>query len=195
MYQAFEWYTPSDPHTPNHSHWSYLRTQLPHLSALGISTLWLPPGCKAGNPHGNGYDIYDLWDLGEFDWKGQRPTKWGSKEELVSLCRAAREHRIGVIWDAVLNHRSSADFCEEVLAVPVSAQDRTKEIGREREILAWTRFDFPARKGRYSGLRLTKEDFNAIDWDDKRKERGIFRWSDRRWASDVDGELGNYDFL
>lgn len=104
MYQAFEWFTPSFPHSFN-SYWKQLTATIPHLRDLGISTLWLPPGCKADNPTGNGYDIYDLWDLGEFDWKMQRPTKWGSKEELMELCRVAKEGNVGVVWDAVLNHR------------------------------------------------------------------------------------------
>lgn len=81
--------------------------------------LWLPPGCKAGNPKGNGYDIYDLWDLGEFDWKGQRPTKWGCKEELEALCAEARRLEVGVLWDAVLNHRVAADFSEELHGIKV----------------------------------------------------------------------------
>jgi hypothetical protein len=118
LYQAFEWYTPSDPNSGN-SYWKQLASNLPRLKELGIDLIWLPPGCKAGNPEGNGYDIYDLWDLGEFDWKGQRPTKWGSREDLNALCGCAKALGLRLIWDAVLNHRTAADFSEEIEGVEV----------------------------------------------------------------------------
>jgi glycosidase len=133
MYQSFEWYTPSDPHS--NSHYGYLISKLTTLERLGVSTLWLPPGCKAGNPKGNGYDIYDLWDLGEFDWKGQRPTKWGSREELDQLCRTAKDRGIGLLWDAVLSHRSAADWAEEVKAVEVD--DKDMYSGALRHFYEW----------------------------------------------------------
>lgn len=93
--QAFEWYSHSGL-------WQRLQQQLPSFKAVGFDHIWLPPGCKASHAGTNGYDLYDLYDLGEFDWKGTRSTKWGSKEELVDLSRAAKEHGIGLIWDAVL---------------------------------------------------------------------------------------------
>ena len=33
---------------------------------------------KADSPDGNGYGIYDLFDLGEFDQKGSVATKWSA---------------------------------------------------------------------------------------------------------------------
>ena len=63
--------------------------------------------------------MYDLYDLGEFDQKGSRSTKWGSKEELISLSSKAQEVGIGLTWDAVLNHRAGGDFTERCKAVEV----------------------------------------------------------------------------
>lgn len=117
MFQGFEWY--SYP-TATASHWKRLTTALPHLQAIGIDTIWLPPGCKASSPKGNGYDIYDLYDLGEFNQKGSRATKWGTKEELVELCQTAKGLGVGVIWDAVLNHKAAADGRETCQAVKVN---------------------------------------------------------------------------
>lgn len=37
------------------------------------------------------YDVYDLCDLGEFDQKGQVDTKWGSKQDLLSLSEKAKD--------------------------------------------------------------------------------------------------------
>lgn len=48
---------------------------------------------------GNGYDIYDLFDLGEFPNKEdskQTRTKWGTKDELVDAVRQARECGVAV---------------------------------------------------------------------------------------------------
>src|SRR5256885_2606000 len=110
MFQGFEWYVPAD-----HRHWKRLQRAMPQLSAIGIDQMWIPPGCKASWRGSNGYDIYDLYDLGEFDWKGLRATKWGTKEELVSMANAASNCGIGILWDAVLNHKAGADFTEPCL--------------------------------------------------------------------------------
>jgi alpha-amylase len=74
------------------------------------------------DPCGNGYDVYDLYDLGEFDQKGSRATKWGTKEELLELTAAARDLSVGVHWDAVLNHKAGADSTERFLAVQVDSE-------------------------------------------------------------------------
>ena len=114
MFQAFEWHVPDDQ-----AHWRRLLQELPTLKRMGVDNIWIPPGCKAMSPSGNGYDIYDLYDLGEFDQKGTRPTKWGTKEELQNLIAGAQDKGIGVYWDAVLNHKAGADFTESFPAVKV----------------------------------------------------------------------------
>lgn len=114
MMQAFEWYVPADQ-----KHWLRLRDAVEGLKATGIDNIWIPPGCKASSPQGNGYDIYDLYDLGEFDQKGSRSTKWGSKEELKQLVAKATEVGVGIYWDAVLNHKAAADYTEKCLVVEV----------------------------------------------------------------------------
>ena len=112
MFQGYEWYTLS-----NQDHWRRLTSALLYLRAIGIDTIWVPPGAKASSPKSNGYDVYDLYDLGEFDQKGSRATKWGSREDLLHLCETARREGIGIIWDAVLNHRAGADGTESTIAV------------------------------------------------------------------------------
>jgi alpha-amylase len=95
MLQGFEWYVPDD-----HKHWKRLEGQMAQLKATGIDNIWIPPACKASSPSGNGYDIYDLYDLGEFEQKGSRGTKWGTKEELMSMAKAADKAGVGIYWDA-----------------------------------------------------------------------------------------------
>lgn len=112
LFQTFEWHTPGQ-------HYPRLLRALPGLAEIGITSLWLPPGCKANSPQGNGYDCYDLWDLGEFDQKWTRATKWGSKEELNRLIAKAKKLGVQVYWDAVLNHKTAGDTTEECWAVEV----------------------------------------------------------------------------
>ena len=112
--EAFEWHVPAD-----RRHWTRLKLALPKLKAIGVDMIHLPPGCKGMDPAGSGYDIYDLYDLGEFDQKGAIPTKWGTKEELEDLICQARELGMHVLWDAVLNHKAGADFAERFKAVKV----------------------------------------------------------------------------
>lgn len=112
--QTFEWHVPAD-----RQHWRRLQNRLPEYKAIGVDQIWVPPGCKGMDANGNGYDIYDLYDLGEFDQKGAVPTKWGTKRELEDLMCQAQNLGIGVIWDAVLNHKAGADYPEPFQAVKV----------------------------------------------------------------------------
>jgi glycosidase len=123
MFQGFEWYVPAD-----HRHWKRLQSVMPQLNAIGIDQIWIPPGCKASWRGSNGYDIYDLYDLGEFDWKGLRATKWGTKEELVDMTNAASSCGIGILWDAVLNHKAGADYKESCHAVKVDPKGEKKDV-------------------------------------------------------------------
>lgn len=74
------------------------------------------------DPCGIGYDIYDLYDLGEFDQKGTIATRWGSKKDLQELVRAAEDVNIGIYWDTVLNQKAGADSTENFMAVRVDPE-------------------------------------------------------------------------
>lgn len=114
MLQGFEWYIPND-----NQHWRRLERIVPTLAELGVNTLWIPPACKGFGWDSVGYDIYDLYDLGEFEQKGTVATKYGTKSELVSLTHVAQQFGIGVIFDTVISHKAGADDFEEVKAVRV----------------------------------------------------------------------------
>lgn len=212
--QGFEWYLPGftiktlrerglyiDQKV---SHWRRLIDLLPQISDLGFTSVWIPPACKATNPNDVGYGVYDLYDLGEFDTKGSVGTKWGTKDELQAFCSQAKQLNIDIIFDAVLNHKAAADASEEALAVRVNPRNRTQELDQQPRIVrTWTRFDFGARRGKYSTLMYTKDHFSGIDWDDNAKEKAIFKFvgqrpngSNKGWAVDVARkENGNYDYL
>lgn len=122
LFQGFEWNVPAD-----HKHWQRLIKVLPALKQIGIDNVWLPPACKAANgKEGNGYDIYDLYDLGEFDQKGSRSTKWGSREELAELVEKSESEGVGLYFDAVLNHKAGADNKEKCRVVEVDDNGRSR---------------------------------------------------------------------
>ncbi|KAF2756824.1 thermostable alpha-amylase [Pseudovirgaria hyperparasitica] len=170
MFQGFEWHVPADG-----QHYQRLTRILSSLQDIGFSSVWLPPGCKADNPAGNGYDCYDLWDLGEFEQKQQTRTKWGLKEDLKQLSDNAKELGIDLYWDAVLNHRQGGDHTEKVKLVEVNSEDRIQEMCKPYETEAWLKFDFEGRNGKYSSFQLGAEHFIATDWDNNNGKKGIFK--------------------
>ncbi|KAK4545322.1 hypothetical protein LTR36_003502 [Oleoguttula mirabilis] len=186
LFQTFEWHTPSQPPPPNEthspsSHYARLTRVLPQLSSLGVTSIWLPPGCKANDPQGNGYDCYDLWDLGEFDQKWARSTKWGSREELADLMGVARREGVECIWDAVLNHKTAGDATDESWAVEVDGEDRRVETSSPRKIEAWLKYEFPGRDRegmKYSKMRWRAEHFNGTDWDQRAEKNAIYKLVD-----------------
>jgi alpha-amylase len=70
-----------------------------------------------------------------------------------------------------------------------------KEITKPKEIDAWTDFDFPGRGTKYSPFKWKKEHFTGVDYDQRSKSRGIWKFRGKKWAYDVDEEHANYDFL
>ncbi|OOF95485.1 glycoside hydrolase family 13 protein [Aspergillus carbonarius ITEM 5010] len=190
MLQAFEWHVPADQ-----GHWRRLQHALPSFKAIGVDNIWIPPASKGMDPCGNGYDNYDLYDLGEFEQKGSRATKWGTKEELQSLAARAQEFGIGIYCDAVLNHKAGADYTERFPAARVDPQERNTEISSPEEIEGWVGFNFPGRGDRYSSMMYNQHHFSGVDWDQKHQKSGVYKLDGHDWAKDVARENGNYDYL
>ncbi|EHA28337.1 alpha-amylase, partial [Aspergillus niger ATCC 1015] len=202
LFQAFEWHVPATPNTADkRSHWRRLQHALPAIHSLGVTSIWIPPGCKGMDAHGNGYDIYDLYDLGEFDQKGAVRTKWGTRGELEDLVRDANALGVGVLWDAVLNHKAGADSVERFEGVRVDDDRRDIEDGNPQQISGWTSFTFPGRGTTYSPLQYHWQHFSGVDWDDAQQRKAIYKIldpsrPDKNWAQDVGtDENGNYDYL
>lgn len=208
MMQGFEWHVPADQR-----HWKRLRKALPSLKDIGVDNIWIPPGCKGMDPSGTGYDLYDMYDLGEFYQKGCRATRWGSKESLQRFGRVAQKLSIGIYWDTVLNHKAGADYTESFAAVKVNPKGifftyrffhhtnripgRNTEISRPEEIAGWVGFNFPGRGNKYSSMKYHALHFTGVDWNDTHKEHAIYKTvgPNKGWASDVSDENGNYDYL
>lgn len=192
MLQAFEWNVPNEG-----NHYDFLREQIPELAEAGITALWLPPVTKATSIWDTGYGAYDLYDLGEFDQKGDIRTKYGTKEQLHQLINAAHEAGLQVYADVVLNHKAQADEEETFLAVSVDQNDRSRELDEPHDITAWTRFTFPGRGETYSDFKWNFNHFTGVDYDSRSGNTGIYKilGENKDWSDNVSGEKGNFDYL
>jgi alpha-amylase len=192
MMQYFHWYTPQDG-----SLWKQIRDNVHDLAQRGVTSLWIPPPYKgAGGGYDVGYGVYDLFDLGEFDQKGTVRTKYGTKDELLEACAAARDAGIRVYADAVFNHKMGADAEEDTEATPMDPENRTEAVGAFEPVKVWTHFSFPGRAGKYSTFEWHWYHFDAIDYNAENPDQhAIFLFKDKGFDENVDMEKGNYDFL
>lgn len=167
------------------------------------------------------YEPWLTFDLqGEFDQKGGKRTKWGTKEEYLACIQECKKHGVVVyagefdrphhlasaltlsLSDAVLNHKAGADFAEKFHAIEVDNEDRNKEVSGLYEIEGWTGFNFPGRKGEDGKLKYSEQEyhhyhFTGVDFDNKTGKNAIFKiqGENKDWADDVDGEKGSFDYL
>jgi alpha-amylase len=194
MIQFFHWYTPADG-----SLWKHTKEEAPRLAKLGLTAAWLPPAFKAaGGGYSVGYDVYDLYDLGEFDQKGTIRTRYGTKEEYLAAVKALQKEGVQVIVDIILNHKAGGDETETTSAVKVDSEDRNRRISEPMDIEAYTLFNFPGRKNKYSDFIWTHQCFSGVDYNKRTEEKAIFKflqqWGDD-WEEMIDNEKGNYDYL
>lgn len=195
LIQFFHWYYPGDGKL-----WPEAAEKAQWLADLGITDIWLPPATKgASGAYSVGYDAYDLFDLGEFDQKGTVATRYGDRQSFARATAALKKAGIRVIHDAVFNHKMGADEREKV-AVRRANPDNRDEIEPDSfEALAWTRFTFPGRNGKYSEFIWDSKCFSGIDHIEEPDENGVFRivndYGDGEWNREVDAENGNYDYL
>ena len=191
LMQFFEWYLPSDS-----KHWERLAEESDNFKKLGINYVWLPPAYKGSKgKFDEGYAVYDLYDLGEFDQKGTIPTKYGTKDEYLSTIDVLRKKNIKVIVDIVLNHKMGADETEEVLAIQDDSNNRNVSLSNARPIKAWTKYNFPGRGDTYSDFKWNWTHFHGVDWDDETKNASIYKFYGKHWDENVDKEKGNFDYL
>lgn len=156
---------------------------------------------------------------GEFDQKGGKATKWGTREEYLECVKECKKHGVVVYADAVLNHKAGADFAETFKAIEVDNEDRNKEVSGAYDIEGWTGgsliptlfrrprssscstgFNFPGRKGEDGKLKYSQQEyhhyhFTGVDFDNKSGKNAIFKiqGENKDWADDVDGEKGSFE--
>ena len=192
--QFFHWYSRG-----NGALWKYLGQEAEKLAALGITAAWLPPASKgAGGKDSRGYDVYDLYDLGEFDQKKTVPTRYGTKQEYIACVGKLQDNGITAIADIVVNHMGGADEKEKTWAKKVNPENRNEFISDAYEIEAYTKFTFPGRNGKHSEFVWDARCFTGVDYDDITKETGVFSFQNEYgdgWDEVIDTEKGNFDYL
>ncbi|HEY2721206.1 MAG TPA: alpha-amylase [Chitinophagaceae bacterium] len=192
--QFFHWYYPGGGVL-----WNDFANETRKLSRLGITHAWLPPPYKGGTGKASvGYDVYDLFDLGEFEQQGSVASKYGTKRDFINAVKKAHKNKIGVIADAVLNHKAHGDELEKIEVRKVNPENRTEFISEPMEIEAWTKFFFPGRNKKYSEFIWDYHCFTGVDWAEDRKERAIFKVLNEygeQWEKLAEEEFGNYDYL
>ncbi|MBW7477618.1 alpha-amylase, partial [Paenibacillus oenotherae] len=186
MMQYFEWNTPNDG-----EHWNRLAADAPHLSDIGITSIWLPPAYK-GHVGTNdvGYGVYDFYDLGEFNQKGTVRTKYGTKAQLKSAVDALHSNNIQAYADIVVNHMMGGDSSQSVPVTEVAGNNRNNTISGEFNKNVFTTYNFAGRNNAYSSFKWNWTHFNGVDDFGK-----IYRFQGKSWDWEVSGENGNYDYL
>ena len=194
MMQYFHWYLPNDG-----SLWKQVKKEASYIAHLGINAVWLPPASKGtAGKHSVGYDVYDLYDLGEFDQKGSVRTKYGTKKEYIDAVKALQAAKVQVYADIVVNHMGGGDETEVIKVVKVDGENRNEGIGEAYDIEAFTKFTFPERKGKYSTFEWNYTCFSGVDYDHRTGDTSIFNILNDHgydWEEMITDEKGNYDFL
>jgi alpha-amylase len=225
MLQGFHWFLKGQ--LPNNRHlWQFLADEAENLRNAGFDAVWIPPAYKPAGNRGNsvGYDVYDHFDLGEFDAQGRIPTKYGTKAELLDAIAALHgthgQRRIAVYADVVLNHKMGGEADGWWQAVRVDKENRNIERwdpgfeSGEIEISGWTKFDYPERANTHSSFKWRARHFDSVDAVATIRQNGhqfndpqdkyIYRYlhneqnyvpADKEFEPWVSQEKGNYDYL
>lgn len=192
--QFFHWYHPGNL-------WNEFAEKAEYLKDLGFTAVWFPPANKCSlNREGRGYDVYDLYDLGEFDQKGSIPTRYGTKAEYLLAIEKAHGVGMSVYADIVLNHRMGGDEEEKIMVHQLNEENRNERISENMEVSAYTKFTFPGRKGVYSDFIWDYHCFSGIDYVIREGEemKGVFKIHNEygeEWTDAVSHQFGNYDYL
>lgn len=192
--QYFHWYIQGNGYL-----YKQLVEEAEYLAELGINNLWLPPAYKAmGGSDSIGYDVYDLYDLGEFDQKGSTPTRYGDRKAYIKAIGKLKKYGIGVTVDIILNHKAGGDEEESFHAYKVDPYEREKFLSGPIKIKSFTKFSFPGRKEKYSAFKWDFRCFTGVDY--AKGHEGCFIYQiitdhGDGWEDVVSDELGNYDYL
>ncbi len=194
MMQYFHWYCEKDG-----TLWNQVNKEAETLAALGINAVWLPPAFKGTRgEYSVGYDVYDLYDLGEFDSKGSVRTKYGTKQEYLDAIKSLHKNGIQVYADIVLNHLGGGDETEIIKVVKVDSENRNRVVSEPYDIEAFTKFTYPARKEKYSKFVWDHTCFSGVDYDHRTGETAIYSiFNDygSDWEKMITDEKGNFDYL
>lgn len=106
LMQGWYWEFPKSFFTPTNFAVT-VDNQVDQLEAAGFTDLWLPPISRGtGGGFSVGYDVQDLFDLGEFNGA----TGFGTRTELDALLGSLDDANIRAVADVVYNHRDGGKW-------------------------------------------------------------------------------------
>jgi alpha-amylase len=101
VFQTFYWDVPAGG-----TWYNTIKDKAPGLKSAGFTHFWFPPPTKgASGGYSMGYDLYDNYDLGNYNQKGTIETRFGSLSELQAAAAACEN----VLLDLVANHMMGAE--------------------------------------------------------------------------------------
>ena len=82
--------------------WPEIESRIPEVAEAGYTSLWLPPPFKgASGTYSVGIHTFERFHLGDKDQMGTVRTKYGTKDELLSLMKIAHRFGMKVYFDNV----------------------------------------------------------------------------------------------
>ncbi|NJR59158.1 MAG: alpha-amylase [Cyanobacteria bacterium CRU_2_1] len=194
MIQYFHWYVPADG-----TLWNEVTDKAKELANAGFTAVWLPPAYKGfAGTFDVGYGVYDLFDLGEFNQRGDIRTKYGTREQYLAAIKALHSSGVQVYADGVLNHKIGADAPESTKATPFPQHDRLNPKRGLEDAKVYTHFYFPGRQGKYSSFEWHWYHFDAVDYNEYHKEEAgntVYLLEGKQFDDYVALENGNFSYL
>ena len=167
--------------------WQQVAQEAQPLAAVGFTALWLPPAFKgATGIEDDGYGVYDLYDLGEFEQKGSIRTKYGNRQDYLNAIDRLHHYQLQVYADAPLHQRLGGDHPERVPVIPYQPSDLTNPSGEQRDFKNPTHFAFPGRQGKYSDFEWHWWHFSAFTDNDRDSDyQWVYRFEDKVFDDDI----------
>ncbi|MFZ9888556.1 MAG: alpha-amylase family glycosyl hydrolase, partial [Myxococcota bacterium] len=93
--------------------WTEIEARMPEIAAAGYGAIWLPPPMKGTEGTRDvGFATYDRFDLGDQNQRGTVATRYGTKDELISLVDTAHRFGVRVYFDVIMNHNGNPNTIE-----------------------------------------------------------------------------------
>jgi len=104
---------PVDPGTPDAPWWyDYIASVAHGLAQAGFTAIMYPPVSKTQSGHfptGDGYGVFDQYDIGWKNQAGARETRFGDREQLQRSIAVARACGLDVYLDVVMHQQSGSN--------------------------------------------------------------------------------------
>ena len=111
--QKFTVPAPVDPQTPHVPWWyDWIAMNAAALRRAGFTAILYPPVCKTQSGHfntGDGYGVYDQYDIGSKNQMGSIETRFGNREQLQRSVAIAHACGLDVYVDVVLHQLIGGD--------------------------------------------------------------------------------------